>query len=111
MKRLCLIVLVAAIACGLAGCKCTPPEKITQAIGIINAGATDYVTHCQPILSARIEEMNKAVQAETDEAKKAEMSDALKKEIEYYRLGKEIPPTLQELQDWSEGKPLPGDGG
>lgn len=113
MKRLCLVVLVAAIACGMAGCKCTPPERIVKAIGIINAGTTDYTTHCQPILAAKIEEMNKAFQAEQDDAKKAEMEAALKKEIEYYRLGNEIPPTTQELQDWAEGKPVPekSDGG
>lgn len=83
------------------------------AIGIINAGTTDYVTHCQPLLSAKIAVMNKAVQEETDEVKKAELTESLKKEIEYYRLGKEIPPTTQELQDWAEGKPVPkkGDGG
>jgi hypothetical protein len=111
MKRLCLIVLMTAIVCMAVGCKCTPPERITKAIGIINAGTTDYVTHCQPLLAKKIEAMNEAIKAETDEAKKAELTEALKKEIEYFKLGKEIPPTTQELQDWAEGKPLPEDGG
>jgi hypothetical protein len=105
---------MAAIVCMAVGCKCTPPERITKAIGIINAGTTDYVTHCQPILAEKIAQMNEALKAETDAEKKAAMETALKEEIEYYKLGKEIPPTTQELQDWAEGKPLPeekDDGG
>lgn len=113
MKRLCLIVLLAAIVC-MVGCKSTPPERIVTAIGIINAGTTDYITHCQPLLKDEIAAKNDEMNAETDAEKKAALKTEVMKLIDFYKLGNEIPPTLQELEDWATGKPLPeekDDGG
>lgn len=106
--RQCLLLLVMVLLlCVGFSCKTTPPERIQKAIEIINAGGTDYVTHCQPILSERIQELHAKMKAEQDEAKKAELEAALKQEMEFYKLGREIPPTLRELEDWAKGKPLP----
>jgi hypothetical protein len=100
------IALIAIAACAICGCKCTPPERIEKAIEIMNAGTTDYVTHCQPLLTAKIAALNEAAKKETDPEKKAKIDEELKQEIEYFKLGKEIPPTMQELEDWAKDKPV-----
>lgn len=106
-RRLCLLSLLALVLVLSVGCKTTPPDRIVKAIEIMNAGATDYVSHMQPILAERTTAMHEEMKKETDPAKKAELEKKIKAEMEFYNLGKEIPPTMQELEDWAKGKPLP----
>lgn len=105
--RLCLLSVLVLVAILFVGCKTTPPERIQKAIEIMNAGVTDYVTHCQPLLAERTQALHEQMKKETDPAKKAELEKAIKDEMEFFKLGKEIPPTMQELEDWAKGKPVP----
>lgn len=62
--------------------------------------------HEQPEVEKRIAALRAALEASTDEADKATLRRMIAEEEEYLRLGREIPPTLQELEDWAEGRPL-----
>ena len=102
MKRwLCMLVLVA-----LVGCQGLPPKKVRAGIRLTNAGVRDYVAHEQPEIERRIAALRAALDASSDEADKATLWRLIAAEEEYLRLGREIPPTLQELEDWAEGRPL-----
>jgi hypothetical protein len=102
MKRwFCLLVLIAFV-----GCQGLPPEKVRAGIRLTNAGVRDYVSHEQPEVEKRIVALRAALEASTDEADKATLRRMIADEEEYLRLGREIPPTLQELEDWAEGRPL-----
>jgi len=105
--RLCLLVVLLALVALVSGCYTTPPDKIQKSITIINAGVTDYTTFAQPLISAKVQAMNDEMNKEEDPEKKAALAKKVKDGIEYFKLGNEIPPTLQELEDWALGKPLP----
>lgn len=102
MKRWMFVLLLVAVA----GCQGLPPEKVRAGIRLTNAGVRDYVAHEQPEVEKRIAALRGALEASNDEADKATLRRMIAQEEEYLRLGREIPPTLQELEDWAEGRPL-----
>lgn len=102
MKRWMFVLLLVAVA----GCQGLPPEKVRAGIRLTNAGVRDYVAHEQPEVEKRIAALRAALESSTDEADKATLRRMIAEEEEYFRLGREIPPTLQELEDWAEGRPL-----
>ena len=106
----CLLTMFGAFALAvLAGCGGLPPKKVRTAIGITNGGVRDYVEHEQPEIERRIATLRTALEAATDEDARDAIRLAITEEEAYLRLGREIPPTLQELEDWAEGRPVPGE--
>jgi hypothetical protein len=103
---------LAALALALAGgCRSLPPDKVRNGIHLLAEGIRDYVAHEQPEIEKRIAVLRSALAQTEDAAERAEIERLLAAEEEYLRLGREIPPTLRELEDWADGAPLPGRGG
>lgn len=111
MRRLLPGVLAALVLLLAGGCRSLPPDKVRGGIHLLSEGIRDYVAHEQPEIEKRIQALREALERTEDEDERAQIERLLAEEEEYLRLGREIPPTLRELEDWADGKPLPERGG
>jgi len=111
MRRLLPAALAALALLLAAGCRSLPPDKVRGGIHLLSEGIRDYVAHEQPEIDKRIQALRAALEQSQDEAERAQIERMLATEEEYLRLGQEIPPTLQELEAWADGTPLPERGG
>ena len=110
MRRL-LLAAIGVLALCAAGCRSLPPDKVRNGIHLLSEGIRDYVAHEQPEIEKRIAALRDALGPTEDASERAAIERLLADEEQYLRLGREIPPTLQELGDWADGKPLPERGG
>lgn len=110
MKRTLTIVLAALALALAAGCRSLPPDKVRNGIHLLSEGIRDYVAHEQPEIEKRIAALREALARTEDAAERAAIERLLAAEEDYLGLGREIPPTLRELEDWADGKPLPERG-
>jgi len=111
MRRTLTLALATLALAFATGCRSLPPDKVRGGIHLLSEGIRDYVAHEQPEIEKRVQALREALERTEDPAERAEIERLLAAEEEYLRLGREIPPTLQELEDWADGKPLPEQGG
>lgn len=108
MRRRIVFALVAiVVVVFLVGCKSVPPDEVKTGISLLSDGVDDYVGHEQPAIEARLKALEDRLAETEDEDERKAIEGLIAEEQQYLDLGKEIPPTVEELSNWAEGKPLP----
>lgn len=106
-RRIVFALMAIMVLIFLVGCKSVPPDEVTAGISLLSEGINDYVGHEQPAIEDRIQALREVLDVTEDEEERQAIEALIAEEEQYLSLGAEIPPTLKELQDWAEGKPLP----